>query len=253
MICREAALERLEYPRLRDLLAGQTQSEPGYLLARQLQPLTDNGDVETALAEVDEAVRLLVDGQAPSLGGCFDVRPMVDQGQAQGSLIAAEELLKVAQSLRVSEDCKRWAGQLDDQSLLAGLALQLSSLGELKRRLIDSIGSRGELLDSASFELGDLRYRVRQTRNRVKQQLEQLLSSDQFASCFQEKLVTVRNGRYVVPLKADHRGQLKGFVQDESSSGQTLYIEPTKVLEGNNSLQQLLREVLKISPVPGGW
>mgnify|MGYP001162063175 CR=1 FL=1 len=242
MICSEAALERLEYPHLRGLLAGQTQSEPGHLLAMQLHPLGDNSAVETALAEVDEAVRLLIDGQAPSLGGCFDVQPVVEQGQAEGSLVAAEELLKIAQSLRVTEDCKRWAGHLDGRSLLAGLALQLSPLAELKRRLVDSIGSRGELLDSASFELGDLRYRVRQTRNRVKQQLEQMLSSEQFASCFQEKLVTVRNGRYVVPLKADHRGQLKGFVQDESASGQTLYIEPTKVLEGNNNLQQLLRE-----------
>lgn len=242
MICSEAALERLEYPRLRALLAGQTQSGPGFLLAEKLLPLTSLDDVETALSEVDEAVRLLIDGRAPSLGGCFDIQQIVEQGQAEGSLIAAEELLKVAQSLGVAEECKRWASGLDIQPLLAGLASQLSSLTELRRRLVDSIGPRGELLDSASFELGDLRYRVRQTRNRVKQQLEQLLASDQYASCFQEKLVTVRNGRYVVPLKADHRGQVKGFVQDESASGQTLYIEPTKVLEGNNGLQQLLRE-----------
>lgn len=242
MFCSEAALQRLEYPRLRTLLAGQTQSEPGYLLAEQLLPLSADAAVETALSELDEAVRLLVEGRAPSLGGCFDIRKSVEQGQAEGSLIAAEELLKIAQSLRVTEDCRRWSGSLDSQSLLAGLMAQLSPLAELKRRLIDSIGPRGELLDSASFELGDLRYRSRQTRNRIKQQLEKLLSSEQYASCFQEKLVTVRNGRYVVPLKADHRGQLKGFVQDESASGQTLYIEPTKVLEGNNALQQLLRE-----------
>ncbi|SHI94309.1 DNA mismatch repair protein MutS2 [Malonomonas rubra DSM 5091] len=242
MLCSKAALESLEYPRLRGLLAGQTQSEPGRLLAENLAPLAERKKIETALSELDEAVRLLIDGQAPSLGGCFDIRQVVEQGQAEGSLIAAEELLKIAQSLRVAEDCKRWAGPLEAQPLLSALASQLSSLSELKRRLIDSIGPRGELLDSASFELGDLRYRIRQTRNRVKQQLEQMLSSEQFGSCFQEKLVTVRNGRYVVPLKADHRGQVKGFVQDESSSGQTLYIEPTKVLEGNNSLQQLLRE-----------
>lgn len=242
MVCSESALKRLEYPRLRELLLGQTQSEPGGLLAKALQPLVEPAEVETALSEVDEAVRLLIDGQAPTLGGCFDVRQIVEQGQAEGSLIASEELLKVAQSLRVAADCKRWARPLGGQSLLAGLAAQLSQLAELKRRLVDSIGPRGELLDSASFELGDLRYRLRQTRNRVKQQLEQLLSSDQYSACFQEKLVTVRNGRYVVPLKADHRGQVKGFVQDESASGQTLYIEPTKVLEGNNGLQQLLRE-----------
>lgn len=242
MLCNEIALERLEYPRLRSLLAGQTQSEPGYLLAQKLLPLKQDSAVETALAEVDEAVRLLIDGRAPALGGCFDLLAVIARGQAQGSSIAAEDLLKVAQSLQVAGECRRWAGALDAQSLLSGLAGQISPLPELRRRLVESIGPRGELLDSASFELGDLRYRVRQTRNRVKQQLEQLLASDQYASCFQEKLVTVRNGRYVVPLKADHRGQLKGFVQDESASGQTLYIEPAKVLDGNNGLQQLLRE-----------
>lgn len=242
MICSETALERLEYPRLRTLLAGQTQSEPGCRLAQQLMPLARAEEVETALAELDEAVRLLVDGRAPSLGGCFDLRETVEQGQAEGSLIVAEELLKVAESLRVADECRRWASSLEAQPLLTGLAAQLKPLTELFKRLVESIGPRGELLDSASFELGDLRYRLRQTRNRVKQQLEQLLSSDQYVGCFQEKLVTVRNGRYVVPLKADHRGQLKGFVQDESASGQTLYIEPTKILEGNNSLQQLLRE-----------
>jgi len=242
MLCSEATLESLEYPRLRGLLAGQTQSEPGRQLAELLLPLTEYKEIETALDEVDEAARLLIDGQAPALGGCFDVQRLVEIAQADGSLIAADDLLKVVQSLQVADECRRWAGPLDAQPQLAGLAGQLSALPELRRRLVESIGPRGELLDSASFELGDLRYRIRQTRSRGKQQLEQLLSSEQYGSCFQEKLVTLRNGRYVVPLKADHRGQVKGFVQDESSSGQTLYIEPTKVLEGNNSLQQLLRE-----------
>lgn len=242
MICSEAALDRLEYPQLRKLLAGQTQSEPGRLLAEHLQPLEQTEEVKVALAETDEAVRLLVDGKPPALGGCCDILPVVEQAQAAGSLISGEELLPVAQSLATAVDCQHWAASLNAQPLLQRLVQRLSPLNELQRRLTDSVGPRGELLDSASFELGDLRYRIRQTRTRVKQQLEQLLTADQYAGCFQDRLVTMRNGRYVVPLKADHRGQLKGFVQDESSSGQTLYIEPTGVLEGNNSLQQLLRE-----------
>lgn len=242
MICNETALERLEYPRLRLLLAGQTQSEPGLLLAEELLPLAEQHNVEAALSEVDEAVQLLTDGQAPALGGCFDLLPILDRAQAEGCLIAADDLLKIGRSLQVAAACHRWAGARKEQPRLAALAGQLTALRELSRRLLDSIGSRGELLDSASFELGDLRYRIRQTRTRIKQQLEQLLAGDQYASCFQERLVTVRNGRYVIPLKADYRGRLKGFVQDESASGQTLYIEPAGVLEVNNSLQLLLRE-----------
>jgi DNA mismatch repair protein MutS2 len=108
--------------------------------------------------------------------------------------------------------------------------------------LQDAIGSRGELLDSASPALGNLRYQIRQMRSRIKQQLDLLLTSEQYASCFQERLVTIRNGRYVVPLKSDCRGRLKGYVLDESASGQTLYLEPAQVFDNNSQLQQLLRE-----------
>jgi len=242
MICNEAALQRLEYPRLKTLLAGQTQSEPGYLQAEQLAPLLDQTAVETSLTEVDEAVWWLLDGQAPSLGGCWDLSVLLESVRAEGSLIAAEDLLKIAQSLRVMGDCRLWFKAQNQQLSLAQLASGITALPELQRRLQDSIGSRGELLDSASFELGDLRYQIRQTRSRIKQQLDQLLTGDRSASLFQERLITTRNNRYVVPLKSDCRGQLKGFVQDESASGLTLYLEPSQVLEGNNRLQQLARE-----------
>ena len=242
MICSEATLQRLEYPRLRTLLAGQTQSEPGYLLTEKLVPLSDQVDIETALTEVDEAVQWMLDGQAPSLGGCWDLSALLGSVRAEGSLVVAEDLLKIAQSLRVLEDCRIWFKTQNQQTSLTRLAAAIEPLTELQRRLHDAIGSRGELLDSASFELGDLRYQIRQTRSRIKQQLDQLLTGDQFSSMFQERLITIRNNRYVVPLKSDCRGQLKGFVQDESASGQTLYLEPSQVLEGNNRLQQLSRE-----------
>ena len=242
MICNEAALQRLEYPRLRTLLAGQTQSEPGHLQAEKLLPLSDQADIERALTEVDEAAQWLRDGQAPSLGGCWDLSLLLKAVQAEGSLIGVEELLKIAQSLRVMEECRLWFKSALQKPLLTELAAEMTVLPELQRRLRDSIGSRGELLDSASFELGDLRYQIRQSRSRIKQQLDQLLTGDHSSSLFQERLITIRNNRYVVPLKSDCRGQIKGFVQDESASGQTLYLEPSQVLEGNNRLQQLIRE-----------
>lgn len=243
MICNDSALQRLEYPRMKQLLAGQTQSEPGRLDALQLLPAAALADVEMALAEVDEAVSLLEQGQSPALGGCCDSVPIVARAQAEGSIVGADDLLKISESLRAMADCRRWfEAQADENSVLGQLAAGMINLTELQRRLQDSIGSRGELLDSASFELGDLRYQIRQLRSRIKQQLDQLLTSDQYGSFFQERLITQRNGRYVVPLKSDCRGQLKGFIQDESASGQTLYLEPTRVLDDNNRLQQLLRE-----------
>ncbi len=242
MICNEAALQRLEYPRLRALLAGQTQSEPGFLLAEQLLPFVDQAVVEKALTEVDEAAGWLLDGQSPSLGGCWDLTLLLKSVQAEGSLIGVDDLLKVAQSLRVMEDCRLWFKTSPQKPLVCQLAVEMTALPELQRRLQESIDSKGGLLDSASFELGDLRYQIRQSRSRIKQQLDHLLTGDHSSSLFQERLITIRNNRYVVPLKSDCRGQIKGFVQDESASGQTLYLEPSQVLEGNNRLQQLVRE-----------
>jgi len=241
MICSEATLNRLEYPRVRSLLAEQTQSEPGYLLAESLIPLADQVDVEIALTETDEAVQWLTAGESPALGGCSDLTLLLKEIRAEGTLLTAVDLLKIAQSLRVMADCRHWF-KSQPQTLMTQLAAAITPLSELQRRLRKTIGSRGELLDSASFELADLRYQIRQMRSRIKHQLDNLLTGDHSARMFQERVITLRNNRYVVPLKSDCRGQLKGFVQDESASGQTLYLEPSQVLEGNNRLQHLARE-----------
>lgn len=242
MVCSQATLGLLEFPQLREQLAGRTVSLPGRQLAEKLVPLSDREEIDLALAEVDEAVGLLETQGVPPLGGNRDLLPMLGRVQAEGSFLNGEQLLEIAASIAVADNCSAWFLQHTGAEQLGSLAARLDNLPELGRRLHQSIGSRGEVLDSASFELGDLRRELRQTRSRVKQKLEQLLNNDHLAACFQERLVTVRNGRYVVPLRADHRGQIKGFVQDESSSGQTLYLEPATTLEGNNRIQQLLRE-----------
>lgn len=242
MLCSQNTLDLLEFPQLRQQLAGRTVSLPGHQLAEQLMPHSDRTEIELALTEVDEAVVLLEAQGVPSLGDNRDLLPILNQVQAEGSFLSGEQLLEIAASIAVARNTREWFSQRSETEQLSELAARLDKFSELDRRLGESIGSRGELLDSASFELADIRRELRQTRSRVKQQLEQLLGNDHLASCFQERLVTVRNGRYVIPLKADHRGQIKGFVQDESSSGQTLYLEPTTTLEGNNRIQQLLRE-----------
>ena len=242
MMAEAILLERLGFLQLRTWLAGQTQSEPGHLLARQLPLLAGRAEVEEALTEVDEALELLREERLPPLGGCRDLSATLAACQAPGSLIAATDLRPVLTSVDAMEGCRTWFRGRAEQKSLAGLAATLVLLPELQRCLKDSISERGEILDSASPRLSELRYESRQMRGRIKQQLDRLLTDERLAPCFQERLVTVRNGRYVVPLKSDCRGQIKGFVQDESASGQTLYLEPAQVLESNNRLQQLLRD-----------
>jgi DNA mismatch repair protein MutS2 len=236
-----STLTRLEFDAVRRLLAARTDSLPGRLLSEELLPLAGQAPVALALEEVVEAQALLAEGRPP-LAGNQVLKAILERSAASGSLLAAEQLQDVGAAVEVAGCCRSWADPLAEESRLAQLCALLAPLSPLLRRLQESIGSRAELLDTASFELGDIRRELRQLRGRIKQQLEKMLSANESSGCFQEHLITVRNGRYVVPLKTDYRGQVKGLVHDESASGQTLYLEPELVLAGNSRLQQLLQE-----------
>jgi DNA mismatch repair protein MutS2 len=161
---------------------------------------------------------------------------------AEGSRLTVEQLHNVQAALATVSACLDWSRRLDTGSSLLLLCQPLEELADVQRRLRLALGPRGELLDSASLPLGDIRRELRQLRGRLRQQLEQLMTGAELASCFRESQIRVRNGRYVVPLKADYRGRVKGLVHDESASGQTLYLEPELVVAGNNRLHQLLQE-----------
>jgi DNA mismatch repair protein MutS2 len=238
----EETLRVLEFDKIRVLLSGFTATEPGREVARNLRPLDSREAVTSSLAEIAEMTVLMAAQGSPPVGGCRDLRESLRRLRAEGSRLDPENLLEILLSLEAARDCRRYFADPEYAPGLAGLAAGLDPLRVLAQSLRESIGARGEILDGASFELGDLRRGIRQLRNRIKKILEDMLSSDHLASVFQDRIITERGGRYVVPVRADHRGQIKGFVHDESASGQTLYVEPAAVLERNNELHALLRE-----------
>lgn len=234
-------LRVLEYDKVRNLLACFTATSPGRKLALNLMPLTENRAVAEALDEVSELRRLLAEIGRPPVGGCCDLLPALSQLRTEGIWLPAEQLLEVLSSLDAAQGCRSLLAERTQFPLLCALTAGLQPCTALRREIAESIGPRGQILDSATFELGDLRYQIRRLRERIRKTLEDLLISDRYDGVFQDRLVTERNGRYVVPVKADHRGRLKGFVHDESASGQTLFVEPTAVLDKNNELQAMLR------------
>jgi DNA mismatch repair protein MutS2 len=231
----------LEYDKIVRLLAGNTVTEPGHEQALALQPLSDPRQVEESLAEVAEMSALFVSQGRPPLGGCRDLRPALRRLHADGSWLPAEDLLAVLSSLEAAAACRSYFAAQQSAPLLGEQAAGLAGCNSLQRELRASIGSHGEILDSASFELGDLRQSARHLRGRIRRKLEDMLHAEAFSGVFQDTIVTERNGRYVVPVRADHRGRIKGLIHDESSSGQTLFMEPNAVLESNNELQALRR------------
>jgi len=238
----EEALRVLEYDKVRQLLAGFTVSAPGRERAEALLPELSAEEVSASLAAISEMVALVAEQGSPPLGGCRDLRDALRRLRAEGSWLPPEELLEVLSSVEAAEACRHFFLERERAPLLAGEAAGLVALRALGRSLRASIGPRGEILDSASFELGELRREIQQLRARIKRMLEDLMASDALAGVFQDRIITERGGRYVVPVRADHRGQLKGFIHDESASGQTLFLEPAAVLELNNELQTLRRE-----------
>jgi DNA mismatch repair protein MutS2 len=237
----EETLRVLEYDKVVRLLAGHAVTEPGQERILALQPLDNPAQVIEALAEVAEMAALVEQQGRPPLGGCRDLRRSLRRLHADGSWLPAEDLLAVLSSVEAAAACRGYFAGQSRAPKLGLLAAGLAACNALQREIRASIGSHGEILDSASFELGDLRQSSRQLRARIRRKLEDMLHAEAFNGVFQDTIVTERNGRYVVPVRADHRGRIKGLIHDESASGQTLFVEPNSVLEWNNELQALQR------------
>ena len=237
------SLVQLEFAKVVDLVIGKTQTPYGRVLAAALAPFYERSQIEEALREAAEAGQLLQkDGPLP-LGSSVDLLPHLTRLQTEGLRLEPEVLRDVQVALEAAAVCRKKLLSSDVCPSLQVFARQLTSLPELATEIRRSIGPRAEILDSASFELADLRDGLKDERSRAKRQLERLLQDERLQGVFQESLITDRNGRYVVPVRADHSGRLKGFVHDVSASGQTLYVEPAATLENNNRVQTLVHKI----------
>ncbi len=239
------SLVQLEFAKVVELVVGKTQTPYGRALAVTLTPFNDRTLIEQALCEAQEAGHLLQEGGALPLGSSSDLLPQLGRLQTEGLRLEPEVLRDVQAALEAAAMCRQRLLKSDGCPTLQVFARQLTALPELAAEIRSSIGPRGEILDSASFELADLRDSLKSERNRVKRQLERLLQDETLQGIFQEALITDRNGRYVLPVRADHSGRMKGFVHDVSASGQTLYVEPAVTLESNNRVQTLVHKIVR--------
>lgn len=239
------SLALLEFPRITGHLAGLTRTAAGRALALSLRPLIDPAAIEVALHEAAEAIRLLGDKGPLPVGDGEDLLPLLEQVKVEGRFLPVEAFAPVRAAAEAAAACRATLTDHAAWPLLGAHATALVPQPQLVAAIRRSIGPRGEILDGASSELGRLRREVQTVRSRLKRQLDGLLADERYAGIFQEQLITDRNGRYVLPVRTDHSGRLRGFVHDVSASGQTLFVEPAVTLDHNNRLQTLLREVLR--------
>ncbi len=225
----------LEFPLIRERLADKTSFSPGRRLAEALVPESDPVLIARALDETDEARALLSERRGAGTGGARDIGPWVERAVRGGRLDPAHFLeiaatLDGAATLKLTLTEARWP-------LLRDLGRQLHPLPAITSTLARSFDPAGELLDTASPRLGGLRAAVRVAFDRLRRRLDALVGSE-LGNALQEPIVTLRNGRYVVPVKAEARSRVKGIVHDASGSGQTLFVEPLVVVELGNAWRE---------------
>jgi DNA mismatch repair protein MutS2 len=223
------ALELLEFDKVRELLAGYAACSLGKELARQLEPGTDADAIRAELALVSEMVQALALDQAPPFGGLHDVR-LLARRAAIGSMLSAEQLLEVADTLACTGNMYRYRMRLDEscQRLMALLA-PIEDLGLVARAITGCIDGRGHVLDMASRELASLRQRLAEVDQRVQNQIKRLLRDAELRKILRYPNATVSGDHYVLPVAVNHRHKLQGVVHRTSSTGETVYIEPAGV------------------------
>lgn len=231
--------EILEYPKILTQLAKHTSFSLGHELALRLRPSSREKIVRQRQQETSEARRLLDVKPNLSLGGVTNLRPLLKKARVEATLTASE-LSDVRTTLVSGRSLRRSIAPLEREfPLLAERAEEIEAYSDLPREISRAINDRAEVVDSASPALAQMRREVKETHEELLDRLERIVSSPANSHFLQEKLVTERHGRYVIPLKADFKGRIPGVVHDQSASGATLFIEPLATLELNNRWRQL--------------
>ncbi|MHB1041588.1 MAG: endonuclease MutS2 [Eubacteriales bacterium] len=243
-------LKRLEFHKILEQLADCAGSVQGREKAYALTPVSERLLIERMQAETTEGRELLRLDPTAELGGWRDIRTSLLKLE-RGAVLEPEELLPVGDTMTACRLIKKFfAGCPGKYKLLEEITSVLISLPELEKRINTSIMPDGSVDDRASASLAQIRRRIISARVRIKEHLESLIRSPHYQKYLQESLVTIREGRYVVPVKIEHRAQMPGLVHDQSASGATLFIEPMAVVDMNNELRRLIsdekQEIAKI-------
>ncbi len=237
----EKTFATLEYDKILAILQQHIASEVGLEFAQKLRPVTELREAQSLQEQTSEAEHIYTRTGRTPVSGFPDVRELV--GRMHASLfLSTRELLAIAQAMRAAREAKEVLQSGDDTSLLCNLANRLTSHRSLEEEIARCILGEDEISDNASPELGRIRRQMKIVGERVREKLNGMLRSQTTQKYLQEAVVTIRNGRYVLPVKAECRSQVPGLVHDQSSSGATLFVEPSAVVELGNENKRLLAE-----------
>ena len=237
----EKAIHSLEFDKILALLKQHLACEVGWEYVDRLRPATALSDAETLLEQTAEAESIYTRTGRTPITAFPDVRELVGRMRA-ALFLSAHELLAIAQALRASREAKEVLQAGDAEGLLCNMANRLASHRSIEEEIARCILSEDELSDNASPELARIRRQMRIVNERVREKLNSMIKGASMQRYLQEPIVTIRNGRYALPVKAEYRAQVPGLIHDQSGSGATLFIEPSAVVELGNDYKKLLAE-----------
>ncbi|MED1469301.1 endonuclease MutS2 [Bacillus salipaludis] len=249
----ERTLKVLEFIKVKEQLLDHAASSLGRDKIKNLVPSTDFSEVVKLQAETDEATAVLrLKGNVP-LSGVHDIRAHIKRSVI-GGVLSTHELVQTASTIYTSRQMKRFIEEIADEKLdlpiLADQAGQIIPLTNLEHSIKYAIDESGEVLDGASELLRSLRSQMRSNEARIREKLESMIRSSSAQKMLSDAIVTIRNDRYVIPVKQEYRGHYGGIIHDQSSSGQTLFIEPQAIVQLNNQLQDIrVKEQLEIERI----
>jgi DNA mismatch repair protein MutS2 len=238
MLADPRSLEALDFARVRERVAGQTHATRAHALALALEPVSDGATVRRLVTETAE-MRALVRTQGFSLAAIADVDQALEIAQ-RGAPLPAADLRAIADALAAGAAAVRAIREAETSvPALRDLSSAFRALPTVVSRISEAIDERGAVLDRASPALARVRRAIAQAQDDARDRTAALTRSARYARAIQDAIVTVRNGRYVIPVKAEFAGEVPGIVHDTSASGQTLFVEPLETLETNNRVRAL--------------
>ncbi|OKL38291.1 endonuclease MutS2 [Domibacillus mangrovi] len=249
-------LATLEFDKIIQQLAHHASSEVGRSFAEDLKPSLRAEEVQVWLDETEEAVAVLrIKGNVP-LDGIYDIRPHAKRAQI-GGVLSGIELVRIASTIYASRMIRQF---IEDVRLEGQVTLRILPektavipvLTDLEHKIKRTVDENGRVLDSASDELRHIRHGIRSAESRIRSKLESLTRGQSAQKMLSDAIVTIRNERYVIPVKQEYRSHYGGIVHDQSSSGQTLFVEPASVVNLNNELRELkVKEQYEVEKILG--
>ena len=238
----DKSLEMLEFPRIREILAEHTSFSTSRELALSLKPLHDYEQISLLLRQTAEARQLLALDRGFSIGSVRDIREKVRLAALEG-ILEPLSLLEIQQTLAALHELRRYLKSIsEDFPLLWNIAGGIVELQQIEKDIADCLDPAGEVLDTASPALANVRQQLRETRGQILERLETIIKSPRGKRLLQEDVITEREGRYVILVKIENRHEIKGIVHDISNTNATVFMEPTVTVGLGNAIRELVIE-----------